>query len=65
MLLGPCDLTSLIKNGKINSNNKKAGGLLIPEGIMRTVVSVSGLTWSIIYIIFVLTFTVPKSCNDY
>jgi len=31
MLLGPCDLTSLIKNGKINSNNKKAGGLLIPQ----------------------------------
>lgn len=60
MLLGPCDLTSLIKNGNINSNNKKAGGLLMPGGIIRTVFSAPGLTWFIIYIIFVLNFTVPK-----
>lgn len=60
MLLGPCDLTSLIKNGNINSNNKKAGGLLMAGGIIRTVFSAPGLTWFIIYIIFVLNFTVPK-----
>jgi hypothetical protein len=43
MLLGPCDLTSLIKNGNINSNNKKAGGLLMTGGTIRTVFSAKNL----------------------
>ena len=41
-----------------------AGGLLVPEGIISQVVSVSTLTWFIRYISY-WKFTVPKLCNYY
>jgi len=39
-------------------NYLTAGGLLVPEGIIRQVVSASPLTWFID--IFITEFTVPK-----
>ena len=41
-----------------------AGGLLVPDGIICPVVSVSPLTSFIIYI-FVIEISVPNSCNYY
>ena len=41
-----------------------AGGLLVPDDIVRPVVSASTPTWFIRNISNQNKFTVPKSCND-